>query len=189
MTMTNTVVALAAFVSLSATACTEEAAVTGPRRVLSAYQGHATELIDDGIEPRAVGIDLESIRSPKSDPVLRARTQAADAIVRVRITTVTRKKEESGATYVIGFRVVDRVAGANLPPQDFSVELAPRAPAVGILRSFEDRLVGMNLTYVAFVRGFAQEGSPDGAMHFHLSPDTKEIVDAIAEMAALEELK
>jgi hypothetical protein len=161
----------------------------GPKRALPPYTGHATELFDDAIEPQAVGLEIESGRPPMGDPVLRERTQVADAVVRVRITTVTGKQEESGATYQIGFHIVDQIAGPHPPPQDFQIKLAPHAPAVGILRNLEDRLVGMKLTYIAFVRGFTRADDPDGELHFHVCPDTKDYLKAVMEAATLAELK
>lgn len=179
---------IAIFVA-SIAACVEGPAAEAPKRAMSAYQGHATELFADAIEPRAVGLELEGVRNPKTDPTLRARTEAADAVVRVRITTITSRQELSGPTYEIGFRIVDQIAGPYPPPIDFTIELAPRAQAFGIVRHFEDRLVAMNLTFVAFVRGFARAGAPDGEMHFHLAPDTKDVLAAVIEAAALAELK
>src|SRR6202034_3741291 len=58
-------------------------------RPLPSYVGHAAELFDDGIEPRAVGLDLEQVSDPRSDALLRERTQVSDAALRVRISTLT----------------------------------------------------------------------------------------------------
>jgi hypothetical protein len=164
-----------------------------PARALTAYQGHATELHDDAIEPGAVGLELEPGRSQKGDPMLKARAESSDAIVRVRITTVTRKDEPAGPKWTIGFRTVDRLAGKHQPPTEFAVELSPRAQATGVLRRFEDRLVGMNLTYVAFVRSFARPNAQDGEatdeIHFHLSPDNDDVSATVIEAATLSELR
>jgi len=157
--------------------------------MLPPYTGHAVELFDDAIEPQAVGMELETGRNPKGDPVLRERTQVADAVVRVRITTVTGRADEGAATYMLGFHVVDQIAGKHPPPADFQIKLGPRAPANGIVKNFEDRLVTMKLTFLAFVRGFAKPDDPDGEIHFHLSPDTKEVLAAVMEAATLAELK
>src|SRR5437763_1449602 len=72
-------------------------------RALTAYQGRATELLDDAIELGAVGMDLEPGTNKKGDAVLRARTETSDAVVRVRITTVTRKDDSTGPVWAIGF--------------------------------------------------------------------------------------
>lgn len=169
--------------------CQGGAGAQGPRRALPQYQGHATELFDDAIEPQAVGLEVDRTRPPKGDPVLRERTQTADAVVRVRITTVTGKQEDSGPTYVIGFRVLDQITGPHPPPTEFQIRLSPRSPAVGIVKSFEDRLVTMKVTFLAFVRGFTKPDDVDGEIHFHLSPDTKEVLAAVMEAATLAELK
>ena len=160
----------------------------GPHRALPPYTGHATELFDDAIDPQSVGLELEGARNPKGDPILRERTQVADAVVRVRITTVTGKQEDSGPTYHLGFRVVDQITGPHPPTTEFTIRLAPRVPAIGIVRSFEDRLVTMKVTFLMFLRGFARPDDPDGEMHFHLSRDSKEVLAAIMEAATLGEI-
>src|SRR5262249_21163421 len=51
-------------------------------------QGHAVQLFDDLIEPSALGLaDVAS--KPRTDPLLRARVQAAEAVARVRVATVS----------------------------------------------------------------------------------------------------
>jgi len=164
-----------------------------PARALAPYQGHATELLDDAIEPGAVGLDLEPGKSMRGDPMLKARAESSDAIVRVRITTVTRKDEPGGPKWTIGFRTIDRIAGRHQPPDEFAIDLPARAQAAGVLRQFEGRLVGMNLTFVAFVRTFARPNAQDGEatdeMHFHLSPDNKDVSSTVIEAATLSELR
>jgi hypothetical protein len=182
-----TTIAILAMLALALAGCPKGA--NGPQRDLPPYTGHATELFDDVIEPQAVGMELEQGRPPKGDPVLRERTQVADAVMRVRITTVTGKTEQSGATYIIGFHVVDQLAGTHPPPTDFQITLAQRAPAIGIVRNFEDRLVTMKLSFIAFVRGFSKQDDPDGELHFHLAPDTKDVLAAVMEATTLAELK
>lgn len=156
------------------------------RRSLPPYGGHGAELFDDVIEPRGVGLELDQSSVPKSDPALRERVQVGDATLRVRVTTVTTKQEDTGPSYQIAFRVVQQLAGANPPGETFSVRVERRAPAAGILRTFESRLVGK--TFIAFVRAFAKEGG-DEEVHFHLAPDTKDVQQAVSEAAALSELK
>ncbi len=67
----------ATFVLVSLAACAEGPVAEAPKRAMSAYQGHATELLDDAIEPRAVGLELEGVRQSSRDPILRARTEAS----------------------------------------------------------------------------------------------------------------
>src|SRR6185436_10920477 len=79
--------------------CGGASAQSGAARALSPYSGHATELFDDAIEPRAVGMDLDQTSSPKADPRFRERAQLSDVVVRARVSTVTGKVEGPETTY------------------------------------------------------------------------------------------
>jgi hypothetical protein len=157
-----------------------------PSRSLPAYEGRSTELFDDGIEPRAVGIEVEATGKTKGDAALRERTQVGDATLRVRVSTVTSKDEDTGTTYQVGFRTLEKLAGQHPPGEEFVVRVDRTSTAAGILKSFEGRLVGM--TFIAFVRAFVR---PDGdhELHFHLAPDKKDVLDAVHAAMALGELQ
>lgn len=164
---------------------------TGPgansasRRGLPPYGGHAAELFDDAIEPRAVGLELEQGSVPKRDPILRERTQLADSIALVTVTTVTSKHEDSGASYSLGFRVQQRLFGSHPPPDELTVAVGKNSPSVGLVRSLESRIVGKR--FVVFLREFAN--GDEAEMHFHAVADSKEQLAAIRDAAALAEIK
>lgn len=162
------------------------AAAGGQTRPLPAYAGRATELFDDALEPRAVGLDPNAGAAPRSDARLRERTQVADAVLRVRVSTLTVRSEETGSSFVLGLRTLEHLTGPHPPPSDFVLRADRSTPSAGILRTLQTRVVGMTL--VAFVRAFVR---PDGdaEWHFHLVPDTKDFVSAVKEAATLAELK
>src|SRR5580704_8036503 len=98
------------------------ASVTAANRPLPSYAGHATELFDDSIEPRAVGLDLEQqVPDPRTDALLRERAQLSDATLRVRITTLTEKSDGPDSLFQLGVRTVETLSGAFPPPDDFTV--------------------------------------------------------------------
>lgn len=161
--------------------------ITGAKsatRPLPAYAGRATELFDDAIDPSAVGMDFDKGYSPKADPVLRERAQVSDAVLRVKVTTVTGKTDGPQQTFQIGLVTIEKMTGANAPPERFSVTVNKTSEAHGIMKNFEGRLVGY--PFVAFVREFVR---PDGdhELHFHLSPDTKEVKSAVGDAVILGE--
>jgi len=160
----------------------------GASRPLPAYSGHATELFDDDIEPRAVGIDLslsQAQASPRTDSVLRERTQVGDAVVRARIDTVTAKNDGVDARYDLGLRPLEKLAGGH-PPQgeNFNLRIDHTSSAANIVKNFQNRLHGR--IFVVFVREFVR---PDGdtELHFHAAPDNKDVVDAVRAAAAFGE--
>lgn len=155
-------------------------------RPVTAYAGRQADLFDDTIEPAAVGLDFDKGYAPRVDKTLRERTQTGDAVLRVRVQTVTAKKDGPEANYQLGLHTVEKLAGKNPPPVDFTIDIGKQSESIGILKNFESRLVGY--AFVAFVREFSR---PDGEreLHFHLAPDTKEVKAAVADAMLLGELK
>lgn len=157
-----------------------------PNRALAAYAGRQADLFDDAIEPAAVGLDFDRGYSPKADRVLRERAQVGDAVLRVRVATVTAKSSGPDALFHLGLHTVEKLAGRHPPPVDFTVQIDKSSESHGIMKNFEGRLVGSS--FVAFVREFAQ---PNGEreLHFHLAPDTKEVVAAVGDAVLMGELR
>jgi hypothetical protein len=164
--------------------------VRNPDRPLPPYNGHATELFDDAIEPNAVGYPMEAGGNPLSDNRVRERTQVGDAVVRVRVTTVTSKQEDRGRSWQLGFHTVERLGGSGPLEKDFTLSVAPSDPASGIVHGFEARLIGTQ--FVAFVREFARPGAPQGEpgdLRFHLAADTPEELKAVKNAQLAEQTR
>jgi hypothetical protein len=166
-------------------ACATVDAAGNPTRPLPSYAGHTTELFDDVIEPAAVGISLDVGADPRADRRLRERTQVGDAVVRVRVMTVTTKQEDNGSRYIIGMRTLEKLAGQFPPPDAFEITVGRSSPAVAILKGLDTTLVGK--TFVGFVRAFVRADG-DTELHFHLGPDSKDEIGAVKDAAALGEL-
>lgn len=167
-------------------ACGGSKDANDPSRPLAAYTGRQADLFDDTIEPAAVGLDFDKGYSPRLDKVLRERAQVGDAVLRVRVSTVTAKKDGPDATYQLGLHTVEKLAGNNPPPPDFTVQINKASESHGIMKNFESRLVGY--AFIAFVREFAHP-SGDREVHFHLAPDTKEVKAAVGDAMVMSELK
>lgn len=155
-------------------------------RPLPSYAGHALELYDDAIDPSAVGLDYQKSYVARTDAKLRERTQVSDAVLRVRVSTVTTKRDGPESTYQLGLHTVAQLSGSHPPPPDFTVRIDRSSESHGILRNFESRMVGY--AFVAFVREFVRpDGDPE--LHFHLAADTREVTAAIADAIALHDPK
>ena len=176
-------------------------------RPLLPYEGHAAELFDDRIEPGALGFQLgmlsnSDVDGPRTDNLLRERTQVGDAIIRARVTTVTSKGEGRGRSWQIGIATVERLAGgaaADDKDGQFTLSVGPSDPSAGIVRVSEGRLVGA--TFIAFLRHFAHaEGAvateasavgraPGPELHFHVARDAKDELDAIQAAVLLDRVR
>lgn len=155
-------------------------------RSLPPYAGHATELFDDAIEPRSVGLELDQTATPKSDPRFRERSQVSDVVVRARVSTVTGKVEGPETTYQIGFRVLETLAGKHSVGDDFNVRFDRNSPSIGIVKSFEGRLVGKSM--IVFARAFVRPDA-EQELHVHVAADTPDVAAAVKEAVALEDLQ
>ena len=179
-------IALIAAVVATGTACGGGKDAADPSRALAPYAGRQADLFDDAIEPAAVGLDFDRGYAPRSDKVLRERTQVGDAVLRVKVSTVTAKTDGPEVIYQLGLHTVEKLAGKSLPPPDFTVQINKTSESHGIMKNFESRLVGY--AFVAFVREFAKSDG-DRELHFHLAPDTKEVKSAVGDALLLGELK
>jgi hypothetical protein len=149
------------------------------------WEGHAKDVFDDIIDPAAVGLSLDG-PSPRQDRNLRERAQTADVVARVRIQTVTVDSVGDQQTYHIGIQVgVPTLTEAKVPDRTFELSIRSTSNSFGIARSFDARLRGK--TFVGFVKRF---GAEDGelAVHWHLAPDTAEVVAAVKEAVVLREI-
>jgi len=179
-----TLAALLAVASGASVSCGPANGAAAPSRPLPAYAGRASVLFDDSIDAAAVGLDFDRGYTPRADPLLRERSQVSDAVLRIRIATVTGKKDGPESTYQLGLHTIEKMAGDNAPPADFTVAVGKTSESLGILKNFEGRLVGY--PFIVFVREFVR---PDGdhEVHFHLSADTKEVKAAVADAVVVGE--
>jgi hypothetical protein len=166
------------------------------------YQGNATQLFDDLIEPSAVGLADVASR-PRTDPLLRARVQAAEAVARVRVATVSVESAGGKPRYRLS---LDLGGGAivrrGFPDDRVEIAVRPDSPAFGVVKWLDTRLIGR--TFVGFFHRYAA-GGPEAApsnttaggpqaaseeieLRFHLSPDAPDVLAAVHEAAALSEV-
>jgi|GEM_PF-1217098 len=169
---------------LGATGCGKGA--ESGSRPLPTYAGHETELFDDAIEPRAVGLELDRGGPPRGDAMLRERTQVGDAVLRARIDTVTIHEDGVDTRFDLGLQTIESLAGSHAPSTGFSVRLGKGSPSTGIVRSMQTRLSGK--TFVVFLREFIRADG-DTELHFHMAPDDKEEKAAVRDSAALQSLR
>ncbi len=157
-----------------------------PQRPLPTYLGHETDLFDDGIEPRAVGLELEKPDNPLQDPKFRERVITSDAVLRARVATVTTREEDSGAAFQLSLRVTERLAGPHPPGDPFTLDVGRKSASLGVLKNFNARLVGMS--FIVFVRRYVR---PDGdsELHFHLTQDAPDVKKAAVETAAINSVR
>lgn len=178
-------ITLAATVALGTAGCEPAVASRTPASGLPHWEAQARQVFDDNIDPAAVGLSMDG-PSPRSDAFLRQRAQTADVVARVRVQTVTVDSVGDQKTYHLGIQVgVPTLAEAKVADRMFELSIKPTSGAYGIARAFDARLRGQ--TFVGFIKRYSSEEG-DVEVHWHLSPDTAEVVAAVKEAVALREI-
>ncbi len=177
---------LAAGLAVATAACGPPELIRNPSAgALPPGEGPARDLVDDLIDPAAVGLTMEG-PSPRNDVHLRERAQTADVVARVRVQTVTVDSIGDAQTYHLGIQVgVPTHTDAKVPDRSFELSIKPASGAFGIAKSFDARLRGQ--TFVGFIKRYNSDDG-DLVVHWHLSPDTAEVAAAVKEAVVLREI-
>lgn len=180
------VLALASLSALAASGCEpSQPGKSAAASNLPKWEARSRMIFDDNIDPAAVGLSMDG-PSPRSDAFLRERAQTADVVARVRVQTVTVDSVGDQKTYHLGIQVgVPTLVPAKVDDRTFELSIKPSSGAFGIAKAFDARLRGQ--TFIGFIKRFQSEDG-DLEVHWHLSPDTAEVVTAIKEAVALREM-
>jgi hypothetical protein len=182
---TFTAVALALAAVLAVGGCDPSQPARTPAGDLPRWEARARQVFDDNIEPAAVGLSMDG-GAPRSDPFLRERAQTADVVARVRVNTVTIDSIGEQKTYHLGVQVgVPTLVKAKIPDLSFELTVRPACGGFGFAKAFDSRLRGQ--TFIAFVKRYTADDS-EVDVHWHLSPDTADVVAAIKEAVTLREI-
>lgn len=151
---------------------------------LAAWDDHARAVFDDNIDPAAVGYTMDA-PSARADRYLRERAQTADLVARLRVQTVTIDTVGDDSTYHLGVQVGQPPLGPRPKIEDRTIELVikPTSPAFGIAKALDQRMQGV--TFIGFVSRFASADGTEIELHWHMSPDTQDVADAVKEAEAL----
>lgn len=122
--------------------------------------------------------------SPRSDRFLRERSQLAEVVGYMRVSTVTVDTIGEGTKRVhVGVEVASPTL-AKPRIEEKSFELSLGAGSSVLPAGFESRLRGK--TFIGFVRRYASDdGEP--IVHWHLSANAPEVASAVKDAVALQE--
>jgi hypothetical protein len=155
-----------------------------PPQNLPVYAGNATQLFDDRIDPTAVGL-ADVTENPRTDPMLRARTQNAEIAGRTRVSTVTVDSVAGKPVYRLRFTFVEPpVVARGFSGNQIEIAVREDSPAFGIVKWLDTKLIG--LSFIGFFHRFAGAYEPE--IRFHLSPDDARVMAAVRDSSALSEL-
>lgn len=149
------------------------------------WQGRERQLFDDVVDPAALGLSMEGV-SAAGDPLLRERAQTADVVAQVRVSTVTVDTVGEDSTYHLSVQVGHPpLRTPKLDDATLDLSIRPGSRSHPLAKALDTRLRGM--TFVCFARRYADaEGGSE--LHWHLAPDSQDVVAAVKEAVALGEL-
>jgi hypothetical protein len=151
------------------------------------WQGVDVDIFPDQVDPAAVGLSIDAEpAAPRTDKLLRGRSQLSDVIGKVRVTTVTADAIGDAVTYHLSVDVEGApIVDAHTSERSFELTVRPDGRGYPIVKAFDQRLRG--LTFTGFLRRYA---GPDGdaVTHFYLAADTVEVAASIKEAMAFEAL-
>jgi hypothetical protein len=177
----------AVFVSAATPACGEGTEARTPASLgLGPWDERSRWVFDDNIEPAAVGFTMDAPPA-RADKFLRERAQTAELVARFQVRTVTIDTIGDDSTYHLGVQVIPPTLVQNPKLTDPKLELVirPASPAHGIAKALDQRMQGM--TFIGFVHRYASPDGTETELHWHLSPDTQDVADAVKEAVALAE--
>jgi hypothetical protein len=170
--------------ALFTVACGGSAAAAPTPQNLPIYAGNAVQLFDDRIDAKAVGL-ADVAENPRTDPMLRARTQNAEVVGRARISTVSVDTVGGKPVYRLRFTFAEPpLVARGLSVGHIEIEVRDDSPAFGIVKWLDTKLIGHS--FIGFFHRFAGNNEP--AVRFHLSPDDPQVMAAVRDASALSEL-
>lgn len=151
---------------------------------LPPYDAEAQSRFDDSIDPVMAGLAIDK-PIYRGDLRLRDRSQAADFIVRAKLTTLTEERTESSRTFQLIFRPGDRIGGKETSPDPLEITVREGTPSFGMVINVKERLRGKT----AIVLGKRFKQGNEMRVHAVVLADDPEVLTAVHENIALEELK
>jgi len=153
---------------------------------LKPWDDHHRAVFDDNIDPAAVGYTMDA-PSARSDKFLRERAQTGEVVARMRVQTVTIDTVGDDSTYHLGVQIASPTLAPNPKIEDRTLELVIRSssPAFGVAKALDQRMQGV--TFIGFAHRFASADGTEVELHWHMSPDTADVAEAVKEAVALAE--
>jgi hypothetical protein len=136
---------------------------------LPAFGPADAALFDDRLVLEPV---LES--SYRADPRTRLeeRVRRADAVLRVRVATITRASANQGLLYSLVVRALPPALAGELPEAPLTLTVTSADPGFSAVRQLDTRLVAKTL--VLFLKRY-NGGPRQGTLRWHAEPDSPEL--------------
>jgi hypothetical protein len=148
---------------------------------LPEYTPEESSLFGDTLAPGVFGLPAEV--PPERDPKLLDRARDADAVVRVRVATLSEQllAGTQGFTIVLVVEPPPLRGGATESPLE--LQLSRGSPSLAMVQAQGSALVGRR--FVLFLKHYSHRGDP--VLHWHGEGDTPAFEEAVERSKTLDE--
>jgi hypothetical protein len=148
---------------------------------LPEYTPEEAAVFGDDLSPSVFGLPTEI--PIENDSRLVDWLHDADAIVRVRVATVTEEELAGKKGFSLSLSVEPETLKGRLAENPLEIRLGPYSPALSQVVTAGSRFVGRR--FILFVKRYAHQGEPE--LHWHGEGDTPSFHRAVEGTNALDE--
>jgi hypothetical protein len=120
---------------------------------------------------------------PERDPKLSGRTNHADAVVRVRVATVSEQLLAGTQGFTIVLTVEPPPLRGTAPDGPLELQLSRGSPSLAMVQAQGSALVGRR--FIIFLKRYSHRGEPE--LHWYGEGDTPAFAEAVERAKALDE--
>jgi hypothetical protein len=150
---------------------------------LPEYTPEEASLFGDELTPSVFGLPSEL--PIDQDPKLGSRLRRADAVLKVRVETVSEETLAGAKGYSLALAVEPGGVRGSSPENPLEIQLSTGSPSLAQIQTEGAQFVGHR--FVLFVKRYSRDGEPE--LHWHGEGDTPAFQHAVARSNALDELQ
>jgi hypothetical protein len=150
---------------------------------LPEYSPEEAAIFGDDLSPSVFGLPTEI--PIENDSRLFDWLHDADAIVKVRVATVSQEELAGKKGFALSLSVEPGTLKGRLDENPLEIQLGPGSPALSQVLTAGSQFVGRR--FVLFVKRYARQGEPE--LHWHGEGDTPAFHQAIERTNALDEVE
>ncbi len=150
---------------------------------LPEYTPGEAAIFGDDLSPSVFGLPTEV--PIEKDGRLEDWVRDADAVVRVRVATVSQEELAGKKAFALSLSVEPEPLKGRIQENPLEIQLGPSSPALSQVLTAGTQFVGRR--FVLFVKRYARQGEPE--LHWHGEGDTPAFHQAFERTNALDEVE
>jgi hypothetical protein len=149
---------------------------------LPEYTPEEAAIFGDDLSPSVFGLPTEI--PIQNDTRLADWLHDADAVVKVRVATVSQEELAGKKAFSLSLSVEPESLKGRLEENPLEIQLGPSSPALSQVLTAGSQFIGRR--FILFVKRYARQGEPE--LHWHGEGDTPTFHQAVERTNALDEV-